>query len=78
MLNDKEISFAYAHILLDRITEDLVIIGFDDAEWQSFSGGYEMHIGGVCIARGVDQDSAAAAEDLLDALAWVFAQAPVA
>lgn len=76
MPSDKEVSFAYARVLLDRITEDLIMMGFDDAEWQSFSEGYEMYIGGACIARGVDEDPAAAAEELLDALAWSFAEAP--
>lgn len=78
MSSEKDISFTYARLILDRIQSDLESVGFDDAEWQSFSEGYEMYIGGQCIARGVDPDPATAAEELIDNLAYVFSQAPKA
>jgi hypothetical protein len=78
MASDKQISFTYARLILGRIQDDLRSIGFDDAEWQSFSQGYEMYIGGACIARGIDPDPATAAENLIDYLADVFAEAPKA
>lgn len=78
MSTEKEISFIYARMILNRIQSDLESVGFDDAEWQSFSEGYEMYIGGVCVARGVDPDPATAAEDLIDNLAYLFSQAPKA
>lgn len=78
MSSEKEISFVYARLILNRIQSDLESVGFDDAEWQSFSEGYEMYIGGVCIARGSDPDPATAAEELIDNLAYLFSQAPKA